>query len=64
MSECLIQVLSPIVVNDVIVTCGQLTLTEAEADEHDKAGRVAIITRNGNPEQWKGCCDNHVPNQS
>lgn len=57
MHECLVEVLSPIVVNDTIVTSGQVTLPEAEADDHDKAGRVAIITRNGQVEQWAGCCD-------
>lgn len=61
MSECLVQVLSPIVVNGAIVTSGEVTLPEADADEHDKAGRVAIITRNGQIEQWAGCCDNHAP---
>lgn len=57
MSECRVQVLSPIVINGAIVTSGEVTLPEAEADAHDKAGRVAIITRNGAPEQWAGCCD-------
>lgn len=56
MSECLVQVLSPIVVDDVVVTCGNVTLPESVADEHDKAGRVAIISRGGVPEQWAGCC--------
>jgi hypothetical protein len=58
--ECTVQVLAPIVVNGAIVTSGEVTLSEAEADEHDKAGRVAIMTRNGQPEQWAGCCDSHV----
>jgi len=57
MSKCLVQVLSPIVVKGKIVTSGELTLPEAEADDHDKAGRVAIITRNGVEEQWAGCCN-------
>ncbi len=57
MSECQVQVLSPIVINGAIVTGGEVTLPEAEADAHDKAGRVAIITRNGQIEQWAGCCD-------
>jgi hypothetical protein len=58
MSECLVQVLSPIVVNGGIVTSGEVALPESEADQHDKAGRVAIIARNGQVEQWSGCCDN------
>lgn len=57
MSECLVQVLAPIVVNGAIATIGQVMLPENEADQHDKAGRVAIITRNGQTEQWAGCCD-------
>ena len=57
---CTVQVLAPIVVNGTIVASGQVTISEAEADEHDKAGRVAIMTRNGQPEQWAGCCDNRV----
>lgn len=50
--------LSPIVVNGAVVTSGQVTLPEADADEHDKVGRVAIITRNGEIEVWAGCCRN------
>lgn len=57
MTECVVQVLAPIVVNGAIVTSGQVTLPEAEADEHDKAGRVAIVTRGGQVEQWAGCCN-------
>jgi hypothetical protein len=57
--ECTVQVLAPIVVNGLIVTSGYVTLSEVEADEHDKAGRVAIMTRNGQLEQWAGCCDSH-----
>ena len=62
MSECLVQVLSPIVVDGGIVTSGEVSLPETEADQHDKAGRVAIITRNGQVEQWAGCCDTPVHN--
>lgn len=57
MNTCEVQVLAPIVTDGGIVTSGQVTLPEAVADEHDKAGRVAIISRNGQPEQWAGCCD-------
>lgn len=60
MSECKVQVLAPIVVNGAIVTSGEVNMPEADADEHEKAGRVAIITRNGAPEQWAGCCANHA----
>jgi len=60
MSECLVQVLSPIVVDGVVVTRGNVALPESEADEHDKCGRVAIISRNGVPEQWAGCCNHSV----
>lgn len=58
--QCKVQVLAPIVVNGSIVTKGEVDLPEAEADEHDKAGRVAIISRDGKPEIWAGCCDNHT----
>lgn len=57
--ECTVQILAPIVVNGSVVTSGEVTLPEVEADEHDKAGRVAIIFRNGKPERWAGCCDRH-----
>ncbi len=60
MPECKVQVLAPIVVNGAIVTSGEVTLPDVDADEHEKAGRVAIITRNGAPEQWAGCCSNHA----
>lgn len=58
--ECKVQVLAPIVVNGAIVTKGEVTLAEVEADEHDKAGRVAIVSRDGKPEMWAGCCDSRV----
>lgn len=57
MRQCLVQVLSPIVVNGKIVTSGEVTLPEDEAVEHDRAGRGAILSRDGVLEQWPGCCD-------
>lgn len=60
MSECRVQVLAPIVVNGAVVTSGEVTLPEAEADEHARAGRVAIITRNGEIELRAGCCSNRA----
>lgn len=59
MTQCIVQVLAPIVVGGAIVTSGEAELPEAEAVEHDLAGRVAILSRGGVPEQWAGCCDHH-----
>ena len=47
----------PILVGDEIKTSGETLMNDADAIEHDKAGRVLILERDGVEDQWPGCCD-------
>ncbi|HNB43145.1 MAG TPA: hypothetical protein PLL72_03020 [Burkholderiaceae bacterium] len=57
---CKVQILAPIVVGNEIKTSGVVMLPDSDAEEHDKAGRVLIVERDGIEEQWAGCCSNRA----
>lgn len=58
---CKVQILAPIWVDDEKKTksSGEVFLPDALAEEHDKAGRVLILERDGVEDQWPGCCAHH-----
>ena len=57
---CKVQILAPLLIDDVIETSGVAMLSDDEAETHEKEGRVEILERDGIEPMWNGCCENHA----
>ena len=59
MSNAIVTVISPILVNCEWVRSGEVSLPLSEAQAHEAAGLVEIVSIDGVAHVWGACCSDH-----